>query len=97
MLNTVVLILSPLVLLASCTNSSGVAGVKGAAGETPVRYVLCAAGEQNCFVSARFKDFAACESHKAWAEMLCDSMSNPGAMVCKKDTRPQLAFAYCTN
>lgn len=93
-MSRLVLVLS-LAVLGAC--GGGAEGVKGATGETPVRYVLCAAGEQSCFVSARFKDFAACESHKAWAEMLCDSMSTPGAMVCKKDTQPQLAFAYCTN
>lgn len=83
------------ILLASCSaQESG--GVKGAVGETPAKYVICGQGESNCFVAARFKDMQACESHKQWADMLCDSRSNPGVMVCKKDTGTPIGVAYCS-
>jgi hypothetical protein len=81
-------------LIASCGGADG--GVKGAKGETPAKYVICGQNESNCFVAARFKDLAACTTHKDWADMLCDSQSTPGAMTCKKDTQPSIAVAYCT-
>jgi len=46
-------------VLAACEQSSG--GVAGAKGDTPVKYVICGAGESNCFVAARFKDIDACQ------------------------------------
>lgn len=70
--------------------------MKGAKGDTPARYVICGPGESNCFVAARFKDLDACQSHKEWADMLCDSKAAPGVMTCRKDTGTQLAMAYCT-
>jgi hypothetical protein len=80
--------------LAGC--DGGTSGVKSAKGETPAKYVICGAGESNCFVTARFKDLEACQSHKDWADMLCDSKTNPGVMVCRKDTGATIAMAYCT-
>ena len=77
-------------------SSENTEGVKGAKGETPVRYVICGAGETSCFVGARFKDLDGCESHKKWSEMLCDSQSHPGKMICEKDNGAQIAFSYCT-
>lgn len=71
-------------------------GVKGAKGDTPARYVICGQGETVCFVAARFKDLDSCQTHKNWAEMLCDSLSTPGTMVCRKDTQTQIAVTYCT-
>jgi hypothetical protein len=79
--------------LLGCGGSDG--GVKGAKGDTPVRYVICSQGEANCFVAARFKSLDSCQSHKDWSEMLCDSKSTPGAMVCRKDPGPTISFAYC--
>jgi hypothetical protein len=72
-------------------------GVVDADGETPVRYVICGLGESNCFVSARFRDFEDCERHKELGVMYCNSVSNPGTVICKK-TPPdtQLAKGYCT-
>lgn len=83
------------ILLVSCGNEN-VEGIRGAKGETPVRYVICDAGEADCFVSARFKDLDGCESHKKWSEMLCDSVSHPGQMICEKNNKPQIVFSYCT-
>ncbi len=83
-------------LLSACTGEDA-GGVKDAKGETTVRYVICGAGETNCFVSARFKDLDGCESHKRWSEMLCDSRSQPGKMICEKDSGTQIAFSYCTH
>ena len=88
------LILLPLVLLAACNQETS--GVKGAKGETPVKYVICGAGETNCFIAARFKDLDTCQRHKDWADMLCDSRSKPGEMICRKDAGPAIGLAYCT-
>jgi hypothetical protein len=71
-----------LFFLAGCESSSN---VKNADGETPVKYVICSAGETNCFVAARFKDLPGCESYKDWSEMLCDRISIPGQITCRKD------------
>lgn len=70
--------------------------MQGAKGDTPAKYVICGVGESNCFVAARFKDLAACESHKNWSAMLCDSKSRPGEMLCRKDPGPTIGVAYCT-
>jgi hypothetical protein len=88
------LILAMLLPIVGCADKD--AGVAGAKDQTPVRYVICGFGESNCFVSARFKDMSGCESHKTWSEMLCDSQSTPGAMVCKKDAGSQIATSHCT-
>ena len=95
MKHLLVLAALPLMLLAGCNKSDG--GVKGAEGDTPVKYVICSQGEQNCFVSARFKDLDSCNNHKAWADMLCDKQSSPGKMICTTDTQPQIGVAYCTH
>jgi hypothetical protein len=95
-MNKKILALALIGLLNSC-DSASTEGAKGAEGETPVKYVICTAGETNCFLAARFKDLDGCESHKKWSEMLCDSQSYPGKMVCEKDNRPQIAFSYCTH
>ncbi len=81
--------------LLGCGGSSE-GGVKGAKGDTPVRYIICGQGETNCFLAARFDDLDGCQRHKDWAEMLCDRESTPGTMVCRKDTGPQISFSYCT-
>lgn len=81
--------------LAGCENSSS-SGVKNASGETPINYVICSLGETNCFVAARFKDLDGCQSHKDWADMLCDKLSTPGKMTCTQDNGPKIGVAYCT-
>lgn len=83
-----------LLVLAAC--DQGGVGVKGAKGDTPVKYVICGAAESNCFVAARFKDLDSCQSHKTWADMQCDTNSKANEMVCRKDTGPRIGFAYCT-
>lgn len=89
------IILIPLLLVVACTDSPS-EGVKNAKGETPVKYVICSQGEKSCFVAARFKDLDSCQSHKDWADMLCDKQSTPGKMVCAKDLGVSVAVAYCT-
>lgn len=91
----IILLLSLITLLVSCS-SNKTEGVKEAEGETPVKNVICGAGESNCFVAARFKDLDGCESYKRWAEMLCDTQSNPEKMVCEKDHGTKITYAYCT-
>jgi hypothetical protein len=83
------------ILLAGCGSSSS-SGVKDATGETPVKYVICSPNETGCFIAARFKDIAGCESHKEWADMLCDSYSQPGQMICKQHTDSRIGVGYCT-
>ena len=84
-----------MVSVAGCGLSVGEQGVKGAKGDTPAKYVICSAGETNCFVAARFKDLDACERHKKWADMLCDSISTPGLMTCRTPPEPSIGNAYC--
>ena len=94
-MNKNLLVLILIGFLVGC-NDENTKGVKGTKGETPVRYVICGAGETNCFVGARFKDLDGCETHKKWSEMLCDSQSDPRKMICEKDSGAQIAFSYCT-
>ena len=84
-----------LFLFNGCESASS-SGVKSATGETPAKYVICSQGETDCFVSARFKDLDGCQSHKDWADMLCDKMSIPGKMTCAQDNGPKIVVAYCT-
>jgi hypothetical protein len=88
--------LALLIVFALTACDTGRTGVKDAKGETPVKYVICGAGETNCFIAARFKDLDACQSHKNWSEMLCDSRAKPGEMSCRKDPGPMIGVAYCT-
>lgn len=83
------------VLICSGCDGSG-DGIKEAKGDTHVKYVICGTAESNCFVAARFKDLDGCQSHKDWADMLCDSRSQPGVMTCKRDSAVSSATAYCT-
>lgn len=94
-MKNVFLVSSLLLSLIGCSNNSN-GGVKSAKGDTPIKYVICGQSESNCFVAARFKDLDGCQSHKDFADMLCDSKSAPGTMNCKVDSRPQIAVAYCT-
>ena len=69
---------------------------KTAKGDTPIRYIVCSAGDKNCFVVARFKDFETCESYKQISGSLCDRISTPGQIICKTDPGPTIAVAYCS-
>jgi hypothetical protein len=91
-----ILALPFLLFLGGCNPRDDAQGVKGAKGETPVKYVICGAAETNCLIAARFKDLDGCESHKKWSEMLCDSVSQPGKMICETDRGASIAFSYCT-
>lgn len=80
-------------LLAGCGEADRTP--QNAEGDTPVRQVMCSAGDKDCVVIARFKDFKSCEWHNKMSNMLCDSMSKPGTVVC---TTPEStsAHSYCT-
>ena len=91
----IILLLTLITFLIGCS-SDKTEGVKEAEGETPVKNVICGAGESNCFVAARFKDLDGCESYKRWAEMLCDTQSNPEKIICEKDHGTKITYAYCT-
>lgn len=84
---------------AICTACTGKAAPtdspERAQGETPIRYVVCSPGGTNCILAARFTTLGNCESHKRWSEMLCESVSTPGEMLCKAN--PDSAVeSYCT-
>jgi len=81
-----------ILMLAGCSTST-TGDVKHANNETNIRYVICGAGEEQCFVAARFQDLDACESHKRWSEMLCTN-TDMGMNCIKNDD--SLAKAYCT-
>ena len=66
-----------------------------ARGETPIRYVICSSSGGSCFVSARFSDFDSCESHKNWSNMLCNTRSEHGKMICTQGD-DSIAVAHCT-
>ena len=95
-MNRFLLILSIVLIVSGCHPSGSDGGVKGAKGETPVKYVICGFAETNCFIAARFKDLDGCESHKKWSEMQCDSISQPGKMICETDRGGSVAVSYCT-
>jgi hypothetical protein len=86
-------LLGALLAIAACTSGKLSNDPRTASGDTPVRYVICGLGDSQCFVSARFSDFSACESHKQWSEMLCEK--SEGNMICNADTNP-VAKSYCT-
>lgn len=88
------LLVAAAMLTACGANDS--ANVQNAKGETPAKYIICDQSESNCFVAARFKDLQACQSHKEWADMLCDKKTSPSVMVCKEDTGVPIGTAYCT-
>jgi len=88
------LIALAVIALHGCTDGRN--DVKGAKGDTPVKYIICGLGEKDCFIAARFSRLASCESHKNWSEMLCDTKSDPGKMTCTKNTSISTAVAYCT-
>lgn len=69
--------------------------MRGAEGDTPVKYVICGFGDKDCFIAARFNSLDSCQRHLTWAGMLCDGESKPGEIVCRKDPRP-MSVGYCT-
>lgn len=83
------------IALAACDGGRGDTP-QTARGDTPVKYVIRSTGGAGCFIAARFKDLDGCESHKEWADSLCDRRSTPGKMICTKDPGPRIAVAYCT-
>jgi hypothetical protein len=84
-----------LILLAGCDNNAA-SDVKQANGETPVRWVLCSLGGNECYVGARFRMLDSCERHKEWSDMLCDKTSIQGTMTCIQNIGKKIGTAYCT-
>jgi hypothetical protein len=82
------------IFLSGCGVESS-SDVKNAKGDTPVKYIICAPTGLDCLVSARFDNLDSCQSHKEWADMLCDKTSSLGQMTCKENTH-KIAVAYCT-
>ena len=94
-----VLLLSCSVLLIACdgtANSPSGDTPQTAKGETPVRYIVCSAGDTDCFVVARFKDMNTCDDYREQNSMLCDRISTAGQITCRKDTSPRIGAGYCT-
>jgi hypothetical protein len=64
--------------------------------ETPVKLYICDENHENCFLAARFKTMDGCKSHERWAGMLCDSVSQPGKMICTEvPDHETAARSYC--
>jgi hypothetical protein len=79
-------------LLAAC----GGDGPMKARGTTPVRYVICAVGDVECRVVARFDNLESCERHREIDGLLCDRVSTPDVVTCRPLDRPPIAVSYCT-
>ena len=82
--------------LSGCSRGGPKDGPLNAVGETPVRYVICAAGDTSCFVAARFNDLDSCNKHKDISGMICGRGDNSGTVTCRPDTGVLGAVAYCT-
>ena len=50
----------------------------------PVEFQICDLDYTNCSVSARFTTMSSCKAHENWSGMLCDSVSEPGMMICRE-------------
>ena len=69
----------------------------GCSNETPVKYYVCDRGQTNCFLAARFKTMDSCKSHEKWSGMYCDSISEPGKMICREQPQYEAtASSYCS-
>jgi hypothetical protein len=88
-------ILAGIVLLLGAAAACGGTGPGGARGATPVRYVVCAPGDRDCRVVARFRDRHACERHREVGAMFCDR-NVPGQITCRAGRSVTGATAYCT-
>jgi hypothetical protein len=87
-------LLSVLWILAACASQADTPAK--ARGDTPIRYVVCAVGDRDCSVSARFATFETCEGYRQIDAMLCDRRSTPGTITCRTSPTPGIAVAYCT-
>lgn len=87
------------IYVALCFASSGCRqsreGPGGATGDTSIRYVVCATGERDCRIAARFASLDACEHHKQIEAMLCDRKSEPGEISCHVDSSSAVSSGYC--
>ena len=72
-------------------------GTQGTANEpTPIRYLVCDAFGNECFVVARFKNLETCEGFKAKDRAYCDSVSVPGKMICDTTRESKISTSFCT-
>ncbi len=72
-------------------------GTQNTASEpTPVRYLICDAVGNKCFVVARFKDLETCEGFKAKDAAYCDSVSVPGKIICDTTKKSSISTSFCT-
>lgn len=67
--------------------------------KTPFKLVVCNVGSVNCVVTARYDTLNSCEYHKRFSNMLCDSFSEKGKMICEDiDYERTLdSPSYCLN
>ncbi len=66
--------------------------------DTPVAYHVCDEFHEDCSVSARFEDMDSCKRYEERSAMLCDSVSQPGVLICRaaEPDRPVIATSYCS-
>ena len=84
------LVLAALSGLAACK-----ALPKNARGQTPMRYVLCNAQGEDCFVAARFSDLHSCERYRTFALASCDEATQPGKLICDTAHPSTTKSSYC--
>lgn len=71
--------------------------VAGCSDETPVKFYICNQAHENCSVTASFKHMDSCKNYEKWAGMYCDSVSEPGKMICRvQPDHEAFATSYCS-
>jgi len=68
---------------------------KNARGQTPMRYVLCNAQGDDCFIAARFSDLRSCERYRTFALASCDDQAQPGKLICDVEHPDKTKSSYC--
>jgi len=62
----------------------------------PIKYMICGANYENCFVSAKFKNVLDCENKVEMGNWYCDQ-TNPDNIQCRvPKTGESFATSFCT-
>ena len=79
-----------------CNRPTPIEGPQAAIGNTTVRFVNCAVGDTNCFVSARFIDLDSCMHYKQMSDMQCVPSNSPLVVVtCKWEPGERGVATHC--
>jgi hypothetical protein len=64
---------------------------------TPVELLNCNLTGRECFVAARYASLDACnKASRLYYSANCDSVSQPGKMICELDKPGIVSKSYCT-